>query len=601
MSPTRAEPSEPRDARSVRAAETAFVAFTWLGSLAAVILLVARYAPAVPFYDDASLADLMDPYFPRGREFYWMPHNEHLVPVTRFVYGVLLDTTGSFRAGMWLQIVLLALVSAGLLWALRRRTGGTRVTDALVPLSLLSLGASENFLSSFQIAFTLPVVLALALLACGLSYDRMPRWRAVLGVWVVLFVMMGCSAIGWLAAIVLALVPAGIGIAALRARADGWRATAATACIGAFAFGAAAIAFYRATPVDPAQHGDVERMVAVVLQLLAGVTGGSAPTYWPWSGVFAAVVFVAAIGVLAVALARSPARASFVLAVLLSGLAIAAGVAWGRGGQSDMAGFASRYQVLGALSVCAAYAGLRLFGRGVIATFVELLAFGACLASWSICYYDGVFRDGIRRFTIESRFEASVVQGAGVRDLAKEFGTKMFFDEERFFEFYSAWHRGGYLDRILPGSRKSDVEDPLSVFATRPSRVDSTQPLRARQFVELPAALAIAPARLEFRIPAPARPDEIRHATLAIAFDPCGYDPRLQVVVSSLAANGTASVLLERELAPRERPEDAGWQTLDIAIDSPYADVLVLEFEPRGTSRSPRYVLLNGVSFGAAH
>src|SRR5262249_52158552 len=85
--------------------------------------------------------------------------------------GLMLVSGADFRSGMILSVLAFAVASAALILVAARVRGRIAASDAFFPLLLLHWGHAENFLHSFQIAFTPPIAPA-ALLAGALGGCR---------------------------------------------------------------------------------------------------------------------------------------------------------------------------------------------------------------------------------------------------------------------------------------------------------------------------------------------------------------------------------------------------------------------------------------------
>src|SRR5262245_30119275 len=134
----------------------------WIAWAAAVVLdvsYVLAYGPDLPYEDESGqLWQLV------GEErvtLAWLfaPVSEHRIPLSRLAWlGILRTADYDFRAGMLLNVVLLAGLAAVLIRGIQRARGAS-VADAFVPVLVLSLGQHENLLWSMQVLFVLPAVL----------------------------------------------------------------------------------------------------------------------------------------------------------------------------------------------------------------------------------------------------------------------------------------------------------------------------------------------------------------------------------------------------------------------------------------------------------
>ncbi|MBV9170480.1 MAG: hypothetical protein JOZ81_10390 [Chloroflexi bacterium] len=121
---------------------------------------MAQYGLSIPTWDDWNII----PYA-AGREpitwgWLWSFHMDHRIPLPRLLFVALFRLSGGdVRAVMLLNVLLLS--GAALLGMLvaRQRTGHTRVTDALIPLSLVGIANYANLLSANQIQYISSIAL----------------------------------------------------------------------------------------------------------------------------------------------------------------------------------------------------------------------------------------------------------------------------------------------------------------------------------------------------------------------------------------------------------------------------------------------------------
>ena len=158
-----------------------FVWGVWALTLGSLLAYVAQNSNNVPWSDDfVFLEGMMSPWPSRA----WLlaPHNHHFVAFPRFVVYVLGKLTNyDFRAGMYVSLLALGGVAAGLIWAARSVRGCTRYTDAIFPLAILSFGHMENFLQNWgAVVYTIAVTLAgLVLILVARCHGRPTLWQAL--------------------------------------------------------------------------------------------------------------------------------------------------------------------------------------------------------------------------------------------------------------------------------------------------------------------------------------------------------------------------------------------------------------------------------------
>ncbi|MBL8859201.1 MAG: hypothetical protein JNL28_11885 [Planctomycetes bacterium] len=324
----------------------------WLWMSAALWNYVATHAARIPLRDDLELVPFVRPGVPWDWGLLWALHNEHRVPLPRMIASGLFGIFDDVRAGMFFDVVLLALLAAAMILVARKIRGRTLVVDAVFPLLWLSTGNAENLLMSFQVALILPTVLACTLWLIVLRRARSGFTRAealVIGLCLVLLPLCGGPGITQLPAFAAGVVAALIwlrGTTEPRSRAARW--VLAGLLLAALAVVALYMVGYRRPDTETPAH-DLARMfetAAHVVSLAFGIAGSK---WWPWSGVVCGLcAILTTILCLRAWRERSDERPRIV--ALLSGMGavatLALAIGWGRGGGGSEVGFAARYITL---------------------------------------------------------------------------------------------------------------------------------------------------------------------------------------------------------------------------------------------------------------
>jgi len=133
---------------------------TWLAVVVSDGWFVGQYGLRVPNWDDWNIIPVAVGKQPITLEWLWSFHMDHRIPLPRLVFVGLFGTSGQdVRAIMWLNVALLSVaVLLGMVIA-RRRAGRTRLTDAVLPLSLASIANYSNLVWAAQIQYILSVAL----------------------------------------------------------------------------------------------------------------------------------------------------------------------------------------------------------------------------------------------------------------------------------------------------------------------------------------------------------------------------------------------------------------------------------------------------------
>jgi hypothetical protein len=129
----------------------------------AALCCVIWYGKNIPLAEDWLLVAPMTGHEPDIMSWLWQQNNEHRIPFPKAVMLALLKLTdGNFKAGMYINVLLLSSLSVGVVVFLRKfRSGYTKYTDAFFPVLLLHIGNWENMVWGWQLSFVLPTVLLL--------------------------------------------------------------------------------------------------------------------------------------------------------------------------------------------------------------------------------------------------------------------------------------------------------------------------------------------------------------------------------------------------------------------------------------------------------
>jgi hypothetical protein len=535
---------------------------------------------------------------PCSWELLWAPNNEHRLPVPKLVYITLADATHDLRVGAWVQAGVLSIASLMLLAALRRRRGHLEFTDAVIPLLLHDLGNTENLLNSFQLAFSVPMLLVCVLATLALAWRRPPSWRGSVCLWLVLVLLAGCGGIGIPYALACVAWPLHGGWRAWRERGSGWRATVSVTLVGALLLTAATLGYVNAIVMLPGfQSPSPTRFLAVSAQFLASGIGVTGAMWWPWS--------LAVLGVLAIACVqlaralRAPVERELALplaCLFAGGVALALLVAWGRGSDSEFAGFTNRYVLLAAVTFTIAHLALRITADGVFARSVCWALF-ACVVASVVPNVDYAAATARERARVTRNFLARSRGGAGIDELARETHPSFFYSAGGFAEHLHAFQRGGYLKFLLPGERLGSAEDPLASLVTRPARVAAVEGPHVRLLNGRPTLVTRGPTRVEYVVPGGMRNV---HVFAAAAGD--AGAPSVPFTAEWHASDGRVETLAVLALASASLPPGAAWEELELALPAaPPAETsakLVLRFEPPPECATEGWNLLRGVKFG---
>ena len=128
--------------------------------LLALVYLV-KFSSPLPCFDDWTLVPVLTGARPLTPAYLWEPFNEHREPLPKLVLNALGRLSGfDFRAGMFLNVLLLAGLAAAMLRTARRLRGSCHFADAFFPLVVLSLAQWECFLMQFALNLVCSTVCA---------------------------------------------------------------------------------------------------------------------------------------------------------------------------------------------------------------------------------------------------------------------------------------------------------------------------------------------------------------------------------------------------------------------------------------------------------
>lgn len=363
----------------------AFVWLVWALMVWAALTVIARGGSRVPYWDDWALVPVLTGHAPFDWHFLWTPHNEHRIPLPLSIQvGLLKLTGGDFRAGMYFNATLLALLAGLLVVAAARLRGNASYADAFLPVALLNPGHWNTLVWGFQVTFTFATFLAglVLFVMCARGRSLSAGGAVIASVCVVLLPLCGASGV--------ALVPAFAGWLVIEAtgalcRREGRSWTKSLTCLAGAAVAGALLVIYlkgfkRVHPAAP----DNRTVLRTAVEFLTMSLGQAADKYWNWTGYGALILLGLTTLFLAWAWFVRPASrgTAFALLTFLAGFgAVALGIGWGRAGLGCAhSGLASRYVTLAAPALCAVYLAWGIAGRGQCGAFVQIALFGvACL------------------------------------------------------------------------------------------------------------------------------------------------------------------------------------------------------------------------------
>jgi hypothetical protein len=356
-----------------------FVWGIWTVMVALALIYVAHYGSRVPYLDDWVLIPRLtgaDAVTPR---YLWEQHNEHRIPLPKLVLHIL-DRMANFdfRAGLFLNVALLAGLALVMVLTVRRIRGRLQFSDTFFPLLLLSLGQCESLLIQFALNLVAVTFIAgLCLASLVSSGPSISASRAVfMATCLALLPLFGAS--GLIFVLVLAPWLAIVGMRHIfAADAPSRRRGYIVLFLVAVALVVSGL-YFIGFHLPRVGQGPVSlrSRAACAMQMLGMIFGGS--YLWPASGWLAGAAILATGALAILAWQRRPQDRLVLLgflAFLAGTFGIVGAVAWGRTGLSNQAGFAPRYATVLMPLGCWLYLAWCRFGSGTAAAIVQMVLF----------------------------------------------------------------------------------------------------------------------------------------------------------------------------------------------------------------------------------
>ncbi|HEV8111931.1 MAG TPA: hypothetical protein VGR31_04090 [Planctomycetota bacterium] len=360
---------------SVRPA-TAFVLLVWAGMLVWAHVYIGTWAERFPIHDDATLWSLLPPQGALTWQRLIEPYNVHFIPLPRLLHYALYSLTGDLRAAMFLQAELLGVISLAWILVTRRVRGRTAWTDVVFPLVFLHTGNAQNLLGGFQIALTLPTVLASAIVAAGSLSPDLPRPARAGWIGLALVCLPLCGGAGDIQTPALMAWLAWVGWrgtrSAERGERSGGRILLASVGVCFASCLAGLVLVSRTAPASsPAALRDIALHAVAVLSL--GI-GPAARDTWPASGLFVLALAAVTTWMLVRGVRRRTAPEIGrigLLASIAATVCLAVGLSLVRAQFGWRNGFQPRYVTLTAPLLCAVHFAWSSYGGSAGGTLVR--------------------------------------------------------------------------------------------------------------------------------------------------------------------------------------------------------------------------------------
>jgi len=162
----------------------------------AAILFIRHHTRDMPFWDDFHLVPMMTGHEPVSLDWAWSQYHEHRPVISRLILaGLSRFVSNDFRTAKYVNVGLLSIAAASMLVLARRLRGSTRITDAVLPLSMLSLAQAESLIIGFAMNLVLTACISclFVVLVCMARSGSGVRTALSFGLFLVLLPLCGGS------------------------------------------------------------------------------------------------------------------------------------------------------------------------------------------------------------------------------------------------------------------------------------------------------------------------------------------------------------------------------------------------------------------------
>lgn len=388
----------------------------WAVMSVALILYVRQYTRNVPYMDDMELVGMMTGRQPVNLQWLWSQHNEHRPMISRLLLvGLTRFVQNDFRTGLYFNACVLSISAAMMLLLVRRLRGSSRVTDCLLPLSILNIGQTESVTIGFALNLVLTAWISFELIALVMQLDRCSGWSFALrfGLCLIALPLSGGSGIAMMPPLVLWL----IGYVCWNWWSDGEKGPGGVAraiAVGLLMASTAIVALYFSGYAKPPHHPglpSLSGMASTLVECLSLVIYPNIGTYWVPAGLLVAILIAATLSRLVIAGVRTPSerpRAAGLIAIILSILGVAAAVGLSRSGFGPGTGRATRYITLMTPMLIALYVAWQVYSPARVGRWLQAGLFLVFALTVPGNTYHGL-RIGERVCAAERRVERNLI------------------------------------------------------------------------------------------------------------------------------------------------------------------------------------------------
>jgi hypothetical protein len=171
-----------------------FVWAVWTVGTLLLVLHVRHYGRNLPSWDDWGMVPIITGHVPVTLKWAWAQHNEHRMLVPKLILAFLFRWVAlDFRTGLYFNAGLMSSAAALMIVLAHRLRGHQRLTDAVLPLSILTLAQSEALLLNYTLALVLPSWLTFGLIWVLGKASQRPPWMTVVSVGMILVILPLCG------------------------------------------------------------------------------------------------------------------------------------------------------------------------------------------------------------------------------------------------------------------------------------------------------------------------------------------------------------------------------------------------------------------------
>jgi hypothetical protein len=359
-----------------------FVWGTWGLMSVLALFLVNQYGTNTPHMDEWDLVSILTGDDAFSIAWLWEQDQEHHIPLPKLLLVVLGKMTGNdFRAGMYFSVLALSGLAFALILGAKGLRGWVDYSDAIFPLLLLHWGHAADLLWSWQVQYTLSLVLIGTVFLIMIRRDRSLTVcpLIVAGACVILLPLTGANGLAYVPAFVLWLVCLGV----LTWRTGGLHSRRqAIWLVGLAAVAVVVVCLYFIYFEKPTAEASPPKLglrasLRTSVQFLSMSFGPVTESLWPFSGYGTiGLLLVSGVALVWTWYERPRTRLTALgLFCFMSGVAsLALGLGWGRAGWGSSAGFMPHYTVIAVTAVWGAYF-IWLLRDGAISRVVQLCLF----------------------------------------------------------------------------------------------------------------------------------------------------------------------------------------------------------------------------------